>query len=41
MAAAAADAMCISARDVIMPVAPMFHANGWGIPYAATMAEQS
>ena len=38
MAAAAADAMCISARDVIMPVAPMFHANGWGIPYAATMA---
>ena len=20
-----------------MPVAPMFHANGWGIPYAATM----
>ncbi len=37
MAAAAADAMCISAKDVIMPVAPMFHANGWGIPYAATM----
>ncbi len=37
LAAAAADAMSISARDVIMPVAPMFHANGWGIPYAATM----
>ncbi|MEO0412851.1 MAG: long-chain fatty acid--CoA ligase [Pseudomonadota bacterium] len=25
----------IGARDVILPAAPMFHANGWGIPYAA------
>ncbi len=24
-------------RDVAMPVVPMFHANAWGIPYAATM----
>ena len=37
LAAAAKDAMSISARDVIMPVAPMFHANAWGIPYVATM----
>ncbi len=24
-------------RDVILPVTPMFHANAWGIPYAAVM----
>jgi fatty-acyl-CoA synthase len=23
--------------DTVLPVAPMFHANAWGIPYAATM----
>ncbi len=23
--------------DVILPIAPMFHANAWGIPFAATM----
>jgi fatty-acyl-CoA synthase len=23
--------------DVILPVVPMFHANAWGLPYAATM----
>jgi fatty-acyl-CoA synthase len=27
----------ISARDVVLPVTPMFHANSWGIPYAAVM----
>lgn len=27
----------ISEADTILPVAPMFHANAWGIPYAATM----
>ncbi len=32
------DCMNISARDTVMPVVPMFHANAWGIPYAATMA---
>ena len=25
-------------RDAILPVVPMFHANAWGIPYAAPMA---
>ena len=28
----------ISQRDTIMPVVPMFHANGWGLPYAAAAA---
>ena len=23
--------------DVVLPVVPMFHANAWGLPYAATM----
>ena len=27
----------ISEADTILPVAPMFHANAWGIPFAATM----
>lgn len=29
------DAMNLSARDVMMPVVPMFHVNAWGTPYAA------
>ncbi|HUA46182.1 MAG TPA: long-chain fatty acid--CoA ligase [Solirubrobacteraceae bacterium] len=37
MGAALPDAMNISARDVVLPVVPMFHANAWGIPYTATM----
>ena len=31
----APDAGNMSVRDVIMPVVPMFHANAWGITYAA------
>ncbi len=31
------DAVGISGRDTILPVVPMFHANAWGIPYAACM----
>jgi fatty-acyl-CoA synthase len=27
----------MSQLDTVLPVAPMFHANAWGIPYAATM----
>ena len=27
----------LSARDAIMPVVPMFHANAWGYPYVAAM----
>jgi fatty-acyl-CoA synthase len=31
------DAISVSARDVVCPVVPLFHACGWGIPYAAPM----
>jgi len=37
-AAALPDVMCISARDSILPVVPMFHVNAWGIPYSAALA---
>jgi fatty-acyl-CoA synthase len=33
-----ADVFAISEHDVVMQVVPMFHANGWGIPYSALMA---
>jgi 3-(methylthio)propionyl---CoA ligase len=32
------DALNISARDVILPVVPMFHVNAWGLPYMAAMS---
>ncbi|MBZ0170935.1 MAG: AMP-binding protein, partial [Phycisphaerales bacterium] len=35
--AALPDALNLSARDAVMPVVPMFHANAWGLPYTATM----
>ena len=40
-AAALPDALNLSARDVILPVVPMFHVNAWGLPYscAATGAK--
>jgi fatty-acyl-CoA synthase len=28
----------LSDRDKVLPVVPMFHANAWGLPYAAVMA---
>ena len=31
------DALCMSARDAILPVVPMFHVNAWGLPYSAAM----
>jgi len=31
------DTLNCSARDVILPVVPMFHVNAWGLPYAACM----
>jgi len=36
-AAALPDALNLSARDVVLPVVPMFHVNAWGIPYSAAM----
>ncbi len=37
MASALPDALNISARDVVLPVVPMFHVNAWGLPYSACM----
>lgn len=31
------DSVGLSARDTVVPVVPMFHANAWGMPYSATM----
>src|SRR3546814_10819564 len=31
------DAFALSARDTIMPVVPMFHANTWGLAFSAPM----
>lgn len=36
MALGLVDSAGICERDVCMPVVPMFHANAWGQPYAAT-----
>src|SRR3954467_4088264 len=33
-----ADALGLTRNDSVMPVVPMFHANAWGIPYAAATA---
>jgi len=37
IAGALPDAMNMSARDVLLPVVPMFHVNAWGLPYSAAM----
>ncbi len=36
-AAALPDSLNCSARDVILPVVPMFHVNAWGLPYISCM----
>jgi fatty-acyl-CoA synthase len=28
----------VGSSDRVLPIVPMFHANGWGLPYAAVMA---
>ena len=33
-----ADAVGVSERDCVLPVVPMYHANAWGLPYAAALA---
>lgn len=38
MAALAPDMLNLSSRDTIMPVVPLFHANGWAIAFSAPMA---
>ncbi|MEQ1689520.1 MAG: AMP-binding protein, partial [Sphingopyxis sp.] len=32
------DLMDLSARAVVLPIVPMFHANAWGLPYACAAA---
>src|ERR1700694_507079 len=36
-AAALPDALNLSARDVVLPVVPMFHVNAWSLPYSCAM----
>jgi fatty-acyl-CoA synthase len=35
--AALPDSFGLAARDVALPVVPMFHVNAWGIPYSAAL----
>jgi fatty-acyl-CoA synthase len=32
------DALALSARDTLLMIVPMFHANAWGLPFAAAAA---
>jgi fatty-acyl-CoA synthase len=38
MAVCAANAVGLADGDRVLPIVPMFHANAWGMPYAAMMA---
>jgi fatty-acyl-CoA synthase len=38
MAVCTANALSVQAGDRILPIVPMFHANAWGLAYAAPMA---
>jgi acyl-CoA synthetase (AMP-forming)/AMP-acid ligase II len=38
MATCTTNGIGVGANDVVLPVVPMFHANAWGLPYAALMA---
>jgi fatty-acyl-CoA synthase len=35
--AALPDSFGLQARDVVLPVVPMFHVNAWGLPYSAAL----
>ena len=37
MAEVAPDVFDLSARSVVLPIVPMFHANAWGVPWAAPL----
>ncbi|MGH3824707.1 MAG: long-chain fatty acid--CoA ligase [Pseudonocardiaceae bacterium] len=41
MAMCAGEAAALAPADRILPVVPMFHANAWGLPYAALMSGAS
>jgi fatty-acyl-CoA synthase len=38
MATCTANGVGVGASDSVLPIVPMFHANAWGLPYAALMA---
>ena len=38
LAAATGNVFGLSEHDTVLPVVPMFHANAWGLPYAAWLA---
>ena len=38
MGACTANGIGVGADDSVLPIVPMFHANAWGLPYAALMA---
>lgn len=38
MATCTSNALDVGSDDVTLPIVPMFHANAWGLPYAALMA---
>jgi acyl-CoA synthetase (AMP-forming)/AMP-acid ligase II len=38
MGACLGNTFALSEQDKVLPVVPMFHANAWGLPYAAVMA---
>jgi fatty-acyl-CoA synthase len=37
LASATTDGLAIGQREVLCPVVPMFHVNGWGLPFTATL----
>ena len=41
MAVSMGDALALTPNDRILPIVPMFHANAWGLPYAALMVGAS
>jgi len=38
MVVCTANALAVGERDRVMPIVPQFHANAWGLPYAAMMS---
>lgn len=38
MAGVSADVLALQSRSCVLPVVPMYHANAWGVPYAAAIA---
>ncbi|MCH7960501.1 MAG: long-chain fatty acid--CoA ligase [Candidatus Hydrogenedentes bacterium] len=41
LGASLGDVLDVRESDIILPVVPMFHANSWGLPYAAAMSGSS